>query len=256
MDLCLDIGNSHIYGGVYHDDELKLRFRYPSSAVCTSDQVGLFLCDVLERNGFAAKDIKRIGICSVVPSLDYSVTSACIKYFDLDPLLLRAGIKSGLRLEVKNPSEVGADRIANAVAGMHHFPNRDLLIVDLGTATTVCAIKNKAFVGGAIMPGIKIAMEALHKNAAKLTAVDIVEAEYALGKDTQTNIQSGLYFGHVGAIRELLNRIRGEAFEKDSQPVVIGSGGFAYLFEKQELFDVIIPDLVLHGMKIILDKND
>lgn len=199
--------------------------------------------------------IKHAACCSVVPSLDYSVRSAFVKYFSLEPFVLQAGVKTGLQIKYKNPTEVGADRIANAIAAFHLFPKKNVITVDLGSATTFEAIAaNGSFLGGAIIPGLQMQMRSLHEFAANLPLVRIIRPEHALGQSTNTNIQSGLYFGQKGAIKEIIACMSNELFQ-DSAPIVIGTGGFSYLYEDDSLFDAILPDLVLHGLRIAYQKN-
>ena len=254
MMLSIDVGNSHIYGGVFSGDEICLRFRHTSSN-STSDELGIFLKTVLRENQCDPDTIKAISICSVVPQLDYSLRAACIKYFGLEPFLLQAGVKTGLNIKYRNPVDVGADRIANAIAGTHLFPGKNLIIIDFGTATTFCAITTqKAYLGGAILPGVRLAVDALSKNTAKLPAVDIVKVEQAVGRSTIESIQSGVFYGALGACRELIGRIKQEAFP--GQPVlVLATGGFASLFEKHGLYDHHLPDLVLQGVRIAAELN-
>ena len=255
MLICLDIGNTHIYGGVFIDQNIKLHFRYPTTSLCTSDTFGLFLHDVLDKNGLDSKIISAIAISSVVPTLDYSIIAACKKYFSIIPLQLKPGVKTGLKLDVKHPLELGADRIANAVAAVHHFPNRHLITVDFGTATTICAIsKDNTYLGGAILPGFKLSMKALSNNASNLLDVNISVPESALGKTTTTNLQSGLYYGQLGGVKEIIHKITQSQF-KQEPPLLISTGGYAYLFEKENFFTVNIPDLVLHGLRLIWEKN-
>lgn len=255
MIICLDIGNTHIYGGIFDGEEIKLRFRYPSTTPCTSDVLGLFLVEILEKNGFQGSSIEAISIGSVVPELNYTVIAACKKYFSKNPLMLKAGVKTGLKITTKNPLELGADRIANAIAAIHHFPKRNILVVDFGTATTLCAISSeKAYVGGAILPGFKLSMKALSMNAAKLLDVDIVNPEIVLGQTTTSNIQSGLFYGQLGAIKEIVRRIEQSAFAANP-PVLIATGGYAHLYKKEHYFAAIIPDLVLHGLRLAWEKN-
>jgi type III pantothenate kinase len=255
MMLCLDIGNTHIFAGVFMEDDIKFRFRYPSKQPCTSDQFGLFLKSALRENNVNPKEIKSICISSVVPSLDYSIISACIKYFGITPLELKPGIKTGLQLNVKNPLEIGADRIANAVAAVHQFPNKDIIVVDFGTATTLCAIsKDKVYLGGVIIPGVKVSMDALYQSTAKLFPVDILKPEQVLGKTTTANIQSGLYYGQLGAVKEIMQRISQEYF-MDDQVLIVATGGYAHLFADEGLFSINFSDLVLYGLKIIWEKN-
>lgn len=255
MILCLDIGNTHIFSGLFVDGEIKLRFRYPSKYPCTSDMLGLFLKNVLQENGFNPAEIKAICLSSVVPSLDYSVTAACAKYFSIAPLELKPGVKTGLKLEIKNPLALGADRIANAVAALHYFPNKNIIVIDFGTATTLCAIsKQRIYLGGAILPGFKISMEALFQNTAKLSSVEIIKPESALGKTTETNIQSGLYYGQLGAVKEIIHHYKTQVFNNE-EVVVLATGGYAQLFENENLFSLNVPDLILHGLRLIWEKN-
>lgn len=256
MMLCLDIGNTHIFCGVFIEKEIKLSFRYPSKNPSTSDQFGLFLRSVLRENNLNPDDVNAICTSSVVPSLDYSINSACIKYFSITPLELKPGVKTGLQLNVKNPLELGADRIANTVAAIDQFPKKNIIIIDFGTATTICAItKEKVYLGGAILPGIKTAMDSLCQNTAKLSPVDIVKPEQVLGKSTQANIQTGLYYGQLGAIKEILKRFVDSIFT-DSQPVIVATGGYAHLFSEENLFSHNMPDLVLHGLRLIWERNE
>ena len=255
MLLCLDVGNSHIYGGIFQDEQLSYQFRYPSTNRCTSDELGLFLKNYLREMKIDSEQIKAIAYCSVVPSLDYSIRSAFVKYFSLEPFVLQGGVKTGLQLKYKNPSEIGADRVANAIAAHHLFPNKNVIIVDLGTATNFEVLAaNGTFLGGAIMPGLQMQMRALNEHTANLPPVRIVNPANALGQTTTSNIQAGLYYGHRGAIREIVASITEEMF-KDSPPLVIGTGGFAQLYESDHLFDAIFPDLVLQGLKIAYQRN-
>ena len=256
MILCLDIGNSQIYGGVFNNDEILFQFRRSSKSASSSDEIGVFLRSVLRENDIDPDQMSRIAVCTVVPEISHSLRNACRKYFNnQEPFILQAGVKTGLNIRYRNPLELGSDRIANAIAASHMYPNENLIIIDLGTATTFCAISNKReFLGGAIMPGIRISMTALVSNTSKLPTVEIVRPEDALGRSTVEGIQSGLYFGALGAIRELTSRLRREAFN-DAPARVIGTGGFASVFESANVFDNEIPDLVLRGIYLALQLN-
>ncbi|NRA73528.1 MAG: type III pantothenate kinase [Rickettsiales bacterium] len=256
MILCIDVGNTHIVCGVFINKKIKLKFRYPTHPYCTSDQFGVFLKNTLRENNMDTKSIESIIICSVVPSVNYSINAACIKYFNIVPLELRSGLKTGLKLNIKNPLGLGADRVANAVAALHNFPNKNIILIDFGTATTLCCIsKNKEYLGGSILPGYKISMESLHKNTAKLMPVSIKKPEKALGRSTEENIQSGLYYCQLGAVKELIAHFLDIVFNK-SKPIIIATGGYAYLFKEENLFTVTEPDLTLHGLLIIQNKNN
>jgi type III pantothenate kinase len=254
MMLCIDVGNSHIYGGVFSDDALVLRFRC-SSKVSTSDEYGIFLKSVLRENQCPDDQIKQISVCSVVPQLDYSLRAACVKYFSVEPFFLQAGVKTGLNIKYRTPSEVGADRIANAVAATHYYPNQNLIIIDFGTATTFCVINaQKAYLGGVILPGVRLAADALSKNTAKLPAVEIVKVDRAVGRSTIDSIQSGVFYGTIGACLGLIHRIKAEAFAGQTA-YVIATGGFASLFDHQGIYDEMLPDLVLQGVRIAFEIN-
>lgn len=254
MMLCLDVGNSHIYGGVFDGDTLCLRFRCSSQAG-TSDELGVFLKNALRENGCNPSDIHQIAICSVVPQLDYSLRSACIKYFSKDPFVLQPGVKTGLNIKYRNPLEVGADRIANAIAGAARYPNQNKIIIDFGTASTFCAVSaQNVYFGGAILPGVRLSTDALSMNTAKLPRVEIIKMEQALGRSTTESIQSGVFFGILGACKEIVSRLKQECF-KEEPALVLATGGFSSLFEQHDLFDVLLPDLVLEGIKIAALMN-
>lgn len=255
MLLSLDVGNSHIFGGVFLKNKLKTSFRHSTQAGATSDQFGIFLRNVLRENDIDPTEITAIAICSVVPAVNYSLSSACIKYFNIEPFFLRPGVKTGLKIKVKNPIEVGADRIANAIAATAQFPKKNIIVVSFGTATTFCATnENKEFIGGAIMPGLRTSMEALSTGTAKLAPVIIKEMQNALGTDTTSNIQAGLYYGQLGAFHEITRRITVEAYN-NQPPLIIATGGFAQLYEKENIYTANIPDLPLHGLRIAYQLN-
>jgi type III pantothenate kinase len=252
--LCIDVGNSHIYGGVFDGDEIKLRFRH-SSKVSTSDEFGIFLKSVLRENDYDPEQVKSIGICSVVPQIDYSLRAACVKYFSSEPFFLQAGVKTGLNIKYRNPIEVGADRIANAIAAAHQHPNKNIIVIDFGTATTFCVINaQKEYLGGAILPGARLSVEALSKNTARLPSVEIIKLDHVVGRSTVESIQSGVYYGILGACKELIQRINKESFASN-QPVILATGGFASLFDNEQVYDYLVPDLVLQGIRLAAAMN-
>ncbi len=255
MILALDVGNSQIYCGVFANGELLTQFRHASTARSSSDEIGVFLRGALRENGVDPERIEVVAISSVVPELNYSLRACCQKYFNLEPMLMRPGIKTGLKIGYKDPKEVGSDRIADAMGAVKLFPDRNLIVVDFGTATTVCAVtKDRTFLGGNIMPGVRLAMEALESKTAKLPSVEIKPARSAIGKTTTESIQSGLYWSNVGMVRELAGRITAEAFA-DEPPLVIATGGFAHLFDREQLFDHVVSDLILTGLLEALRLN-
>lgn len=256
MMLCLDVGNSQIYGGVFKGDQLALQFRRSSKGSFSSDEVGIFLRDVLRENNIDPKEVKRISICTVVPGMLHSLRGACRKYFGLTPFVLQAGTKTGLKINYRNPLELGSDRIANCIAASHMFPNQNFIVVDMGTATTFCAVnKSREFLGGAIIPGINISMNALETNTAKLPTVEIIPCQQVLGRSTVEGIQAGLYFGAIGAVKEIAKRLSQEAFLNETA-ILIGTGGFTRLLEGQNIFDHEVSDLILKGLYLAFLMNE
>lgn len=248
MLLCLDVGNTHILGGVYNKDQLISRFRYATHLIGTSDQFGIFLLNILRSSKIDPEMISDTAICSVVPSCDYTLRHAISNYLEANIFTLQAGVKTGLNIKYKNPNEVGADRIANAIGAVHLMPNKNTIIIDMGTATTVCAVTHKRdYLGGTILPGMRLGMESLKNNAAKLMEVDIEIPATFVGRTTRESIQSGLYYGQLGALREIIEGYKREVFQ-DRPVSVIGTGGFSHLFKDKSLFDMIFPDLVLQGL--------
>lgn len=255
MILCLDVGNSQIFGGVYIKDEIKLRFRHNTNHTSSSDELGLFLKNVLRENGLDPEEMRNIAICSVVPQMVHSLTNCCKKYFHINPFVLQAGVKTGLKINYSNPVEVGADRIANAIALTHLYPKNNLVVVDFGTATTLCVInKNKEYLGGLIIPGIRLCMESLEAKTAKLPSVEIIKATQPYGRSTVESIQSGLYYSHLFGIKGMIEQIKESTF-KNQDLLIIGTGGFARMYEGEKLFNHIEPDLVLQGLYIALKNN-
>jgi type III pantothenate kinase len=256
MLLCLDIGNTHIHAGVFlEDEEPCLQFRYPSAGPLTSDVFGLFIAGVLREHRLDPRSIQAVSMSSVVPAIDYTIKSACKKYFDLMPLEIKPGVKTGLNIRVKQPAKVGSDRIATATAAVERYPGRDIVVIDFGTATTVCAIsKCKDYLGGAILPGMQTSQQALCSAAAQLMPVSIVKPDSALGLTTESNIQSGLYYGQLGGVRCIIDAYQKNIFA-GKKPYVVATGGYAYLFEDEFLYDVVDPYMVLRGLKYIWAKN-
>jgi type III pantothenate kinase len=249
MLLCLDVGNSQIFGGVYNGEELRATFRRTSNIRASSDEFGTFFRMVLRENGVDPEAVDEAAICSVVPDVVHSLRNAFRKYFRFEPFVLQPGAKTGLKIRYRNPLEVGADKIANAIGAVARYPGRNLLIVDLGTATTLCAVtKDKEYLGGIIAPGVHMSMAALESKTARLPAVEIVRPPEVLGRSTIESIQSGLYYGTLATIRSFVAAVTGEYFAKD-RPVTIGTGGFGRLFEEEQLFDAFVPELSLMGLR-------
>jgi type III pantothenate kinase len=249
MLLCLDIGNSQIFGGVYEGDSLVATFRRTSSIRASSDEYGLFFRSMLRENEIDPDQIDAAAICSVVPDALHSVRGCFQKYFHFDPFVLQPGVKTGLRIRYRNPLEVGSDKIANAIGALTLFPGRNLLIADFGTATTLCAVtSDKEYLGGIITPGMYISMAALDARTARLPSVEIVRPSEVLGRSTVESIQSGLYYGTLATVRSLTSLVTQEHFASDP-PLIVATGGFGRLFASEDLFNSFVPDLPLIGLR-------
>ena len=255
MILALDIGNSQIFGGVFDEERLRVQFRRASRAEDTSDEQGLFLRQVLRENGIEPGAVTAIALCSVVPDMVHSVQSACVKYFGVHPFVLGPGVRTGLKIRYRNPVEVGADRIAGALAAARLFPGKNVIIVDFGTATTIDALTEEHdYLGGLIVPGLRLAMESLDARTARLPKVEICKPPELLGRSTIESIQAGLYYGHVALVRQVCADVRDRYFA-GRLTVLVGTGGFARLFGNEGIFDAVIPELVLIGLREVLRLN-
>ncbi|RZI46724.1 type III pantothenate kinase [Rickettsiales endosymbiont of Peranema trichophorum] len=242
MILCIDIGNSHIFFGICLDGSCLVTFRHTSNQSQSSDQLGLFLKFMLREHNIDISDIKGVSISSVVPGMNYSITAACIKYLKITPTFLSHS------MDIDVEVDPGADRIANAIAGFQLFPNSNLIILDFGTATTMCCVtKTKKYVCGAILPGINTAAKALGSFTAKLPTVDIRKPQLPNSHSIQAQIQFGLFYGQSGALKELIGIAKREYFSGE-EVTIVGTGGVAYLFQDEKVFDHLVPNLVLLGL--------
>lgn len=251
--LVIDVGNTNITIGVYEDKELLKHWRMTTDRHRTSDELGMMVLDFFQYGGISSKAIEGIIISSVVPPIMHSLEAMCFKYFEIEPLIVGPGIKTGLNLQVENPREVGADRIVNAVAVIEEY-GAPAIIVDFGTATTFCYIDEKSrYHGGAIAPGIMISTEALYNRAAKLPRVDVTEAPKVIGKSTVNSMQSGIYYGFIGQYEGIVKAMKQET---STEPIVVATGGLARLISgKLEITDKVDPFLTLKGLRILFERN-
>ncbi|RDI38429.1 pantothenate kinase [Falsibacillus pallidus] len=249
----LDVGNTNIVLGVYDQEELKYHWRVETNRHKTEDEYGMVIKTLLEHVGLSFQAFDGIIISSVVPPIMFSLERMCHKYFQIKPLIVGPGIKTGLNIKYDNPREVGADRIVNAVAGIHEYGS-PLIIVDFGTATTYCYInEDKQYMGGAIAPGISISTEALYSKAAKLPRIEIARPDDIIGKNTVSAMQSGILYGYVGQVEGIVNRMKAQS---SKEPTVIATGGLATLIDKEsKVIDVVDPFLTLKGLRLIYKRN-
>lgn len=253
MIFVLDVGNTNTVLGVYSEETLKYHWRIETSRNKTEDEYGMVIKSLFAHEGISFEDIDGIIISSVVPPIMFSVERMCLKYFGMKPLVVGPGVKTGLNIKYDNPKEVGADRIVNAVAGIHEYGS-PLIIVDFGTATTYCYINEmKHYMGGAIAPGIGISTEALYTKAAKLPRIEIARPEGILGKNTVSAMQSGILYGYVGQVEGIVSRIKTQS---ETEPTVIATGGMAGLISNEsDAIDIVDPFLTLKGLMLIYKRN-
>lgn len=253
MIFVFDVGNTNTVLGVYDGEQLLYHWRVETNRNKTEDEYGIIIKSLFDHVGLSFTDISGIIISSVVPPMMFSLERMCQKYFNIKPLIVGPGMKTGLNIKYENPREVGADRIVNAVAGIHDYGS-PLIIVDFGTATTYCYInEERQYLGGAIAPGISISSEALYSRASKLPKVEIVRPSGVIGRNTVSAIQSGIVFGYVGQVEGIVNRMKAES---KIAPKVIATGGLAGLIsEETNVIDVVDPFLTLRGLQLIYKRN-
>ena len=230
MLLVIDIGNTNIKIGFFKDDYLVVSGRIATHYRRTSDEYGLLITNLITIHNFAVKDINGIMISSVIPDLNYTFEHMCSFYFGIKPLVLGAGVKTGLNIKYDNPKEVGSDRIAVSVAAMKEYGS-PLIVADFGTAATINVIgKNNDFLGGLICPGVKSSVNSLAETAAKLPKIELIAPKSIIGKSTVTNMQSGIFYSFVGMLEYIVKKIKQEEHLEDAK--VIATGGLSEFVNK------------------------
>ncbi len=253
MLLAIDIGNTNLTLGLYEADELGPRWRLATDHDRMPDEYGLQFLGLLEHAGRSPLDLHGIVMASVVPPLSPRILEACRRYLKQDPLVVDAGVKTGVRVRYEPPRAVGADRVCDAAA-VQHLYGGPACVVDFGTATTFNAISREGdYLGGAIAPGLNIAADALFARAAKLTRVDLTRPPSVIGRNTPHAIQAGLLFGYVGLVEGMVARFRQEL---GPDMKVIATGGLSEIVARETpVIDHIDPWLTLDGLRIIWDLN-
>jgi type III pantothenate kinase len=253
MLLAIDIGNSNIILGVFDGDELKATWRIVTAVHRMPDEYASLLLSFFDRKEISTAQITDAALCSVVPPLVSVFEEVCLRYFNTRPLNVEAGVKTGVRICMDNPKEVGADRIVNAVAA-HRLYGGPAIVLDLGTATTFDAVSADGdYLGGAIAPGITIATEALFSRTAVLPRVELTHPKRAIGTNTVAAMQSGIVYGYVGLIENIVARIQKEL---GSKAKVVATGGYADLLaEETSVIELVNTDLTMIGLNLIYQMN-
>ena len=259
MLLAFDVGNTNIVLGVFKDSELIQNWRLETDPRKSADEYGMVINQLFAYEGLDVKDVEDIIISTVVPSVLYTLQHLSVKYFNKRAIVVGPGVKTGLIVKYDNPKQVGADRIVNAVAA-HAKYGGPLVILDFGTATTFCAISEKAeYLGGTIAPGLKISSDVLTEKTAKLPKVELEEPGHVICRNTIQSMQSGLVYGHMGLVEYIVNKMNKELQEycDTDEPVkVIATGGLATLIDNGvDCIDYVDKMLTLEGLEMIYRKN-
>lgn len=254
MLLGIDVGNTGMGLGLFEGDRLRATWRMATSISRMPDEYAALLFSLLNHEGLHSSDITDVCICSVVPPTVATLEELFQHYFNVKPLVVSAGTKTGVKIRMDNPREVGPDRIVHSAAA-HHLYGGPLIIVDMGTATTFDTIsKSGEYTGGAIAPGFQTASEALFARTAMLPRVNLMKPAKAIGTNTVSAMQSGIVFGYISLIEGMVNRIQKELPEKAK---VILTGGFLDIISKEtSVVDVINPNLILIGLKLVYEMNN
>lgn len=254
MLLTIDVGNTNITLGVFENETLKGTFRMTTKRSRTSDEYGFNICGILEHRNIMPQDIKDVIIASVVPDIMHSLTSGIIKYLNIKPIIVSAGIKTGIRIVTENPKEIGPDRIVDAVAGYEQY-GRPIIVVDFGTATTYDLIGEKGtFEAGITAPGIETAGRSLWGGAAMLPAIEIRKPKSILAQETISSMQAGLVYGAIGQTEYIVQKIKEECGYDNIK--VVATGGLGKIIaDETDCIDIYDPDLTLTGLRLIYNKN-
>ena len=254
MLLALDIGNTNITIGVFEQEKLLGTFRMTTKRQRTSDELGIDICTILEHRDINTKKFEAVIVSSVVPDVMHSLGSAMIKYLSLTPLVVSAGIKTGIRIVTENPKEVGADRIVDAVAAYEMYGG-PVIIVDFGTATTYDLVGPKGtFEAGITAPGIRTAAKSLWGESAMLPAIEIRKPKSILAKETISSMQAGLVYGVIGQTEYIIKKVKEESGYLEAK--VVATGGLGNIIVSHtDSIDIYNPQLTLQGLRIIYEKN-
>ena len=255
MIITIDVGNTNITVGVFKGDDIVSSFRITTKMPRTSDEYGMLLTNLLEKNNIRLEEIADAIIASVVPNVMHSLEGAIIKYLKIRPIIIEPGTKTGIRVVTENPRQIGADRIVDAAAAYELYGG-PVLVLDFGTATTYDLVdKDGAFVAGVTAPGIRISARALWEDAAKLPEIEIRKPQSILAKETISSMQAGLVYGQIGQTEYIVGHMIREA---DMGPIrVVATGGLGRIIAGEtDVIDIYDPNLTLKGMNLIYKKQN
>ncbi|MDI3481300.1 MAG: type pantothenate kinase [Tepidanaerobacteraceae bacterium] len=254
MLLAVDVGNTNIVFGTYEGKNLITSWRMATHREQTEDEYGIILKSLLKDADIESEKIKGAIISSVVPTLTPVLERMCVKYFSTKALVVGPGIKTGINIKYENPREVGADRIVNAVAAYHKYGG-PVIIVDFGTATTFDAVTaGLDYLGGAIAPGIGISTDALFKSASRLYRVEIAKPDRIIGRNTSASMQAGIFYGYVGLVDSIVDRMKQEM--GGGRIFTVATGGLAPLIcSETRTIEVVDMLLTLEGLRLLYEKN-
>ena len=253
MILTLDIGNTNIKTALFDGKDMVQYWRLSTNKMNTSDEYGITIMNLFQHAGVSTKDVEGIIISSVVPTINFTIEHMCLNYFGKAPMYVVPGVKTGINIKYENPRELGSDRIANAVAAYEEY-GAPTIFIDFGTATTFGVIdEGGVFLGGCICPGIKLASEALVTGTAKLPRFELTKPEHVIGRSTLTNLQSGMFYGYVGLVTNIVRKLKQEL---GKAATVVATGGMAVMVaEESKVIDKLDGLLTLKGLRMIYERN-
>jgi len=254
MLLVMDIGNSSIKVALYNGQDMAHYWRVSTNRNYSSDEYGTILDGMFRHAGHNPSMVEGVMVSSVVPTINFTIDHMCREYFGHEPLFVGPGIKTGINILYDNPRELGSDRICNAVAVHTHY-GTPCIFIDFGTATSFGVVDSKGcFLGGCICPGMKLASEALVSGTSKLPNFELVMPDTVIAKTTVTNLQAGVLYGYVGQVNYIVERMKAELGEPNTQ--VVATGGLARLIAtRTHVIDHLDGLLTLKGLRIIYEKN-
>ncbi len=251
--MTIDVGNTNVTVGVFEGESLRFTWRLGTDIERLADEYGGMMLSLLQHAGLSEMDISEAAMTCVVPELEPVFQMVCRRYFNVQPLEVGVGTRTGLKILYDSPRDVGADRVVDAVAAIRLY-GAPLIVVDIGTATVFDAVNAEGdYLGGAIAPGPGIAFEALIRRAAKLYRVEFSRPPSAIGRNTVAALQSGMIFGYVGLVEGIVRRMKDEL---GGEARVIGTGGYAEIISQEtDIIEVVNPDLTLIGLRLIFEMN-